>query len=42
MLMRMGRDGWIVPYIVVDRKQCVKKDLGGYSHHSHASGQSSN
>lgn len=35
MLVRMGREGWIVLYIVVDKKQCVKKNLGGYSHHSH-------
>lgn len=30
----MGRDGWIVLHVVVDRKQCVKKDLDGYGHHS--------
>lgn len=39
MLMRMGRDGWIVLHVVVDRKQCVKKDLDGYGHQSFTSGQ---
>lgn len=41
MVMRMCREGYLLRYVMMERKQCVRKELSRYSHHSHAPGASS-